>query len=120
MCPGARGRRAERVIYIPMAASRYELASESMDWDSVESLAKNTLPLATNTQEEATQWFRSYADIHPFADGNGRTGSILYNWLRGSLPEPIHPPNVWTDPRVSIRSTRRRSCEQVGTASRGE
>jgi fido (protein-threonine AMPylation protein) len=57
-----------------------------VDWDSVESLAKNTLPLATNTEKEATQWFRAYEDIHPFADGKGRAGSILYNWLGGSLP----------------------------------
>ena len=72
-----------------------------MDWASAESLAKNTAPLATNTDEEATQWFRPYED-YPFADGNGRTGSILNTWLRGSLPEPIHPPNLWNDPRVSI------------------
>ena len=30
-------------------------------------------------------------DIHPWADGNGRTASILRNWLCGSLndPEPL-------------------------------
>jgi fido (protein-threonine AMPylation protein) len=50
-------------------------------------------------QENITEWFRRYEDIHPWRDGNGRTGSILHNWLCSTLDEPIHPPNLWDDPR---------------------
>ncbi len=67
--------------------------------DAVKALVDRTPPLDEITEDAATEWFHAYEDIHPWADGNGRTGSILYNWLRGSLPKPIHPPNLWDDPR---------------------
>jgi hypothetical protein len=56
------------------------------------------------SEHECVEWFRRSEDIHPFVDGNGRTGSILYNWLRGSLAEPVYPPNLWRDHRREIPS----------------
>lgn len=47
-------------------------------------------------------WYREYEEIHPLADGNGRTGSILWNWLRGTLDNPEVPPDFWT-PRPVTR-----------------
>lgn len=77
-----------------------------MDWPLVaaalEKLIEGQPPLEVVTEAEATEWFRQYEEIHPFRDGNGRTGSLLYNWLRGSLAKPIHVPNLWNDPRREL------------------
>lgn len=43
----------------------------------------------------AEQFYYLFEDIHPFSDGNGRTGKILYNMLRGSLDDPIFPPDFY-------------------------
>lgn len=48
---------------------------------------------------EPAEWFRLYEEIHPFRDGNGRTGQILFNWLQGTLNEPAWAPDFWGDPR---------------------
>lgn len=38
--------------------------------------------------ETADDWYLAYEWAHPWADGNGRTGKILHNWLLGTLHNP--------------------------------
>lgn len=47
----------------------------------------------------AEEWYFEYEEIHPFGDGNGRTGNLLYNLHRGSLESTrlVYPPNFWSD-----------------------
>lgn len=42
--------------------------------------------------EDPLEYYTSFEKIHPFVDGNGRLGSILFNWA--DLDNPVHPPEV--------------------------
>ena len=44
------------------------------------------------TPEEA---YKEFELIHPFVDGNGRTGKVIFNWLKGTLDRPVMPPNFF-------------------------
>lgn len=44
-------------------------------------------------ETEINHLTREFLWIHPFQDGNGRLGWILYNFLRGSLDEPVALPH---------------------------
>lgn len=48
--------------------------------------------LRAMTPEEA---YKELMEIHPFVDGNGRVGKIVYNALKGTLDKPQMPPNFF-------------------------
>src|SRR5258708_13496174 len=45
----------------------------------------------------------AYESIHPFGDGNGRTGRIFYNWERLRLGIPIQIIHVGKDKKKSYK-----------------
>lgn len=38
------------------------------------------------------EFYQRFEEIHPFEDGNGRVGALLYNVFSGWLDDPVHPP----------------------------
>lgn len=46
-------------------------------------------------QLSAAEWYKEFQLIHPFLDGNGRVGSILYNLKRGTIGGPVVPPEMF-------------------------
>lgn len=38
-------------------------------------------------------FYREFNLVHPFVDGNGRTGKVLLNWRNRTLHQPIFPPH---------------------------
>jgi Fic/DOC family len=49
--------------------------------------------IADGLLEDAAYY--EFQKIHPFVDGNGRTGKILYNYIRRTLDRPAMPPNFF-------------------------
>lgn len=49
---------------------------------------------------DANAAYVAFEEIHPFMDGNGRTGKILFNFLNNTLDDPVLPvvPAHWRIP----------------------
>lgn len=52
-------------------------------------------PQEQATEEEVDRAVKALLQIHPWVDGNGRTASILRNWMLGTLDNPTQLPNFF-------------------------
>jgi len=51
-----------------------------------------------DTQLTPVEFYKYFQEIHPFVDGNGRVGAILFNYFNQTMDNPVHPPDIFGNP----------------------
>lgn len=74
---------------VPATIANQQLLSHHLVARAMESLLA-AIEEGDISPEDAYQEFET---IHPFEDGNGRVGALVYNWMLDTLGSPVAPPS---------------------------
>lgn len=69
------------------------VAGKAIGWENIPRQMENLL--AAQNELSPVEFYREFEEIHAGADGNGRVGSLLFNYLQGTLAKPVAPPDVF-------------------------
>jgi hypothetical protein len=58
-------------------------------WNIIMDVEPITGRSAPDEPMTADDFYVEFENIHPFGDGNGRTGKIIHNWILGTLRDPV-------------------------------
>lgn len=57
------------------------------------------------------EWYIDFQTVHPFPDGNGRTGGIIV----AAYSHQMHPLKGWLEPKQRVRRSRHSSDQSAST-----
>ena len=73
---------------------------QKLPWQLVDKSIEDFTQAVFEERFDPFESYREFEEIHPFEDGNGRTGKIILNWVNGTLLDPIFPPDDFWGPRI--------------------
>lgn len=59
--------------------------------ETIKRAVKMLIQAANDNLVDADSFYQQFEEIHPWRDGNGRVGSLLWNVLSRNILDPIHP-----------------------------
>lgn len=78
-----------KVIGYRRTPVRFASGGHASNWQSIQ---RGMDMLMENKNTDTDEWIKTFLDIHPFTDGNGRTASILLNLKRRTMGTPVDLP----------------------------
>lgn len=69
------------------------VAGKPIGWENIPRQMESLL--SAQAELSPVEFYTEFELIHAGADGNGRVGSLLYNFLSGTLTTPVAPPDVF-------------------------
>lgn len=71
------------------------VAGKVIPWENIRRQMEQLL--AVQNDLTPVEFYKEFEEIHAGADGNGRVGSLLFNYLSNTMTYPTAPPDVFAN-----------------------